>query len=133
MQLRVSDFNFDTGILTVHDGKRKKDRTVPLPDRIFPELKNHLESAINLHQEDLANDYAGTFLPDLLERKYKHAAKELVWQWFFPAKMPTFIPDAGQSKKPKVLWICLESGMPWTFIQTGLSPDFINCLALSTA
>ena len=86
MQLRVSDFNFDNGILTVHDGKGKKDRTVPLPDRIVPELKNHLESVINLHQEDLANDYAGTFLPDLLERKYKHAAKEWVWQWFFPAK-----------------------------------------------
>ncbi|MEA1946626.1 MAG: integron integrase [Thermodesulfobacteriota bacterium] len=99
MQLRVSDFNFDNGILTVHDGKGKKDRTVPLPDRIVPELKNHLESVINLHQEDLANDYAGTFLPDLLERKYKHAAKELVWQWFFSAKMLTFIPDAGEYRR----------------------------------
>ncbi len=29
LQLRVGDFNFEAGILTVH-GKGKKDRTVPL-------------------------------------------------------------------------------------------------------
>lgn len=99
MQLRISDFNFDTGILTIHDGKGKKDRTVPLPDRIVPELKKHLESVNNLHQEDLANNYAGTFLVGLLEKKYKNAARELVWQWFFPAKMLTFIPDAGEYRR----------------------------------
>jgi len=31
-----------------------------------------------------------------------------------------------QSEKPKVLYICLESGVPLTFIQAGLSSDFIN-------
>jgi integron integrase len=99
MQLRVSDFNFDTGILTVHDGKGKKDRTVPLPERIIPELKDHLESVIDLHQEDLKAEYAGTFLPDLSEKKYKNAAKELIWQWFFPAKTLTYIPDTKEYRR----------------------------------
>ena len=36
--------NFDAGILTVHDGKGQKDRTVPLPETILPELRGHLES-----------------------------------------------------------------------------------------
>jgi integrase len=64
MNLRINDVNFDTGMLTVHDGKGKKDRTVPLPEKIVPELKAHRESVISLHQEDLRSGYAGAFLPN---------------------------------------------------------------------
>lgn len=39
LNLRVQCFNFDAGILTVHDGKGKKDRTVPLPQSLVPALK----------------------------------------------------------------------------------------------
>ncbi|NCU30144.1 integron integrase, partial [Candidatus Saccharibacteria bacterium] len=46
VKLRVQDFNFDAMVLTVHDGKGKKDRTVPLPEKIVPELKAQLESVI---------------------------------------------------------------------------------------
>ena len=91
--------NFDTGILTVHDGKGKKDRTVPLPERIVPELKNHLDSVIELHEEDLKSGYDGTFLPDALEIKYKNAAKELVWQFLFPAKTLTLIPEEKELRR----------------------------------
>ena len=99
LNLRVGCFNFDTGILTVHDGKGKKDRTVPLPEKAIPESKDHLKSVIALHQKDLAAEYAGTFLPELLGKKYKNAAKELVWQWFFPAKTLTFIPDTNEYRR----------------------------------
>jgi len=37
--------------------------------------------------------YAGTFLVNLLGNKYKNAARELSWQWFFPAKILTFVPE----------------------------------------
>ncbi|MBN1277212.1 MAG: tyrosine-type recombinase/integrase, partial [Deltaproteobacteria bacterium] len=93
LNLRVGCLNFDTGILTVHDGKGKKDRTVPLPETLVPELKGHLQTVIDIHQTDLDSLYAGTFLPDSLGKKYKNAAKELVWQWLFPAKNLTFVPD----------------------------------------
>ena len=99
LNLRVGCFNFDTGILTVHDGKGKKDRTVPFPEKTIPESKDHLKSVIALHQKDLAAEYAGTFLPELLGKKYKNAAKELVWQWFFPAKTLTFIPDTNEYRR----------------------------------
>jgi len=36
LNLRIQCFNFDTGMLTVHDGKGQKDRTVPLPKMIYP-------------------------------------------------------------------------------------------------
>ena len=99
LSLRVQDINFDTKILTVHDGKGKKDRTVPLPETILPELKAQQESVITLHQKDLKSGYAGTFLMGLLEKKYKNAAKELVWQWFFPAKTLTLVPEAKEHRR----------------------------------
>jgi hypothetical protein len=52
------------------DGKGQKDRTVPIPETIVPELKRHLRSVIDTHQEDLKAGYAGAFLPSLLEKKY---------------------------------------------------------------
>ena len=87
--LRVHCLNFDAGILTVHDGKGQKDRTVPLPETIIPELRRHLETLKILHERDLARKYAGVFLVNALEKKYKNASKEFIWQWFFPAKQLT--------------------------------------------
>jgi hypothetical protein len=31
--------------------------------------------------------------------KYKNAAKELVWQWLFPAKMLTLIPGTKEYRR----------------------------------
>ncbi len=87
--LRVHCINFDAGVLTVHDGKGKKDRTLPLPKKILPELQGHLETLKDLHQRDLKRKYAGVFLVNALEQKYKNASKEFPWQWYFPAKQLT--------------------------------------------
>ncbi|MDY6881666.1 MAG: integron integrase [Thermodesulfobacteriota bacterium] len=99
LNLRVGSFNFDTGILTVHDGKGQKDRTVPLPEKILPEIKLHLESVMDLHEEDLKAGYDGVFLPAALEEKYKNAAREWVWQWFFPAKTLTLVPETRELRR----------------------------------
>jgi len=99
VNLRVQNFNFDACILTIHDGKGKKDRTVPLPETILPELKAHLERVKNLYQMDLDANYSGVFMFDSLEEKYKNCAKELVWQWFFPAKTLTLVPETGEYRR----------------------------------
>jgi integron integrase len=97
--LRVHCLNFDAGILTIHDGKGQKDRTVPLPEKIIPELERHLESLRELHQQDLDRNYAGVFLVNALEQKYKKAAKEFIWQWFFPAKFLTVENKTGELRR----------------------------------
>jgi integrase len=79
LNLRVYSFNFDAGILTVHDGKGKKDRTVPLPQTLVPALKQQLRKVATVYEADMKAKFAGTFLPDQLERKYKKAAKEYIW------------------------------------------------------
>lgn len=85
LHLRVQSFNFDAEVLTVQDGKGKRDRTVPLPEKILPELRAHLASLKVLHLNDLERKYAGVFLKNALVRKYPRAAKKFPWQWFFSA------------------------------------------------
>ena len=99
MKLRVHNFNFDHDVLTVHDGKGKKDRTVPLPQAIRGELESQIERVISLHERDLKSGYAGVFMPDRLEQKYKNAPRELIWQWFFPAKELTFVADSKEYRR----------------------------------
>ena len=98
LSLRVQNFNFADGILTVH-GKGDKDRTVPLPRKLIPKLKIQLEMVRELHDKDLAAGYAGVFLPDSLEKKYPGAAKDFIWQWFFPQKGLTLIPGTKEYRR----------------------------------
>ncbi len=53
----------------------------------------------NLHESDLKKKYDGVFLPNALDKKYRNAAKDFVWQWFFPAKELTFVPDTNERKR----------------------------------
>ena len=89
MKLRVQDWNFEMQRITIHDGKGQKDRTLPLPEVLVSELKRQIEAVGQVHQNDLENEFAGTFLPGDLMSKYKNAAKEFSWQWLFPAKTLT--------------------------------------------
>ena len=99
LNLRVHCFNFDAGILTVHDGKGQKDRAVPLPEAILAELGAQLELLKDLHRRDLARDYDGVFLVNALEKKYKNAPKDFIWQWFFPAKQMTYVENTGEHRR----------------------------------
>jgi len=55
-------------ILKKDYGKRSKDRTVPIPQTIMPELMAQFEAIKKLHDEDLAAGFAGVFLEDQLEK-----------------------------------------------------------------
>jgi integrase len=100
VKLRVENFNFDAGVLTIHDNKGQKDRTVPLPQSIVRELKGRLEQVKDIHQKDLDNsECAGTFLDNRLEKKDKNAPRELVWQWLFPARVLTFVPEENKMRR----------------------------------
>lgn len=99
LNLRVSNFNFDALILTVHDGKGQKDRTVPLPASIIPELKSHLKQVGDLYESDLKAGYTGTFMFSAIEQKYKGCAKEFIWQFFFPAIELTVMPESKEKRR----------------------------------
>lgn len=98
LQLRVRDFNFDAGVLTIH-GKGKKDRTVPIPEAIRPELQAQIKAVGELYNRDLAAGYHGVFLDDAVEKKYPQAPKEFLHQWFFPQKNLTTVQENGQQRR----------------------------------
>ena len=99
LNVRIHCFNFDTMVLNVHDGKGQKDRTVPLPECILPELRAQLDALRVLHQQDLDKEYAGVFLPHALERKYPKAPRQFLWQWFFPAIELTYLEERREYRR----------------------------------
>jgi integron integrase len=98
VKLWVKDFNFDEGVLTVK-GKGNKSRTVPIPRRILPELQKQMDHVRNVHDEDCQSGYGGVFLEDQLEKKYPNAAKEFIWQWFFPQASLTRLDGCSEKRR----------------------------------
>lgn len=111
LSLRVQNFNFDMKILTIHDGKGLKDRTVPIPDTLMVDLKAHLQRLTGLHERDCRSGFDGVFLYGLLEQKYRNAAKELIWQWFFPAKELTLVPEANERRRYHIHETALQKAL----------------------
>jgi integron integrase len=99
LKLRLNNFDLDGGMITIHDEKGKKDRAVPLPKIILPELRKQFDLVADLHEKDLRAGYSGVFLMGQLEKKYKNAAKEYIWQWLFPAYTLTLVRETGERKR----------------------------------
>ena len=99
MNIRINNFNIDAGVLTIHDGKGKKDRTLPLPETILPAIKHQFNTVRRIHRRDIEEGIAGAFMFDAIERKYKNAGQEFHWQWFFPAKDLTWVPESGEYRR----------------------------------
>jgi len=98
VKVRVKDFNFDEGTLTVK-GKGNKSRIVPVPNSIRTELLAQLAFVKKMHADDLAAGYAGVFLEDQLEKKYPNAPREFQWQWFFPQETLTSVASSGEKRR----------------------------------
>lgn len=85
LSLRIKDINFDYKQIIVREAKGGKDRITALPNKIIPELKNHLNIVYKLHQKDLKIGRGKTKLPFALAKKYPNADTEFKWQYVFPA------------------------------------------------
>ncbi len=91
LELRVKDINFEYRQIIVREAKGDKDRITTLPDKIIPELKQHLNKVYKQHKEDLTKGKGKTKLPYALAIKYPNADKDFYWQYAFPAEK--FIKD----------------------------------------
>lgn len=99
VRLRVQDIDFEYRTITVRDGKGEKDRIVPLPETVIPELRRQIERVRLLHQEDLAAGYGEVYLPYALAEKYPSAAREFIWQDLFPAPRRSIDPRSGKERR----------------------------------
>lgn len=99
MRLRVMDIDFGYSQIVIHQGKGKKDRMVPLPEKLVVPLREHLEKVQQLHDQDLAAGYGEVFLPGALARKYPGAAKQWRWQYVFPSGKLSVDPRTGITRR----------------------------------
>ena len=99
LNLRLHCLNLDENILTVHDGKGQKDRTVPLPLTLITGIRKQIEKVSAILDEDISADFHGVFMPRAADKKYPNAARELPWQWLFPAKTLTYVPETSENRR----------------------------------
>ena len=83
LRLRVKDFDFGQGTITIHDGKGGKHRVVTLPKAIEQRLQQHLAKAREKHLQDLAVGAGDVHMPESLLRKWPNATREWCWQYLF--------------------------------------------------
>ncbi|MBK1877203.1 integron integrase [Pelagicoccus mobilis] len=99
VNIRINNLCFETGLLTIRNGKGNKDRTVPLPRSITDELRKQIRRVEALHVKDLESGYDGAFMPTAMSRKFRSASKQLGWQWLFPARQLTHVPTSGETRR----------------------------------
>ena len=97
--LRVKDIDFARREITVRDGKGRKDRVTPLPERLSEALRAHLERVGRQHRAELGAGLGGVELPDALARKYPSATRDWAWQWVFPGSRLYTVPGTGERRR----------------------------------
>lgn len=94
-RLRVKDIDLERKMVLVRDGKGKKDRTVPLPERLRDSLLTQLENVSRQHQRDLQEGAGWVWLPYAMQLKDKSAGQSLQWQYLFPS------PSLSKDPRPR--------------------------------
>lgn len=86
LELRVKDLDFRSRLLTLHDSKHGNSRSISIPESLLGPLQAQIEKVKQIHSSDLAEGWGAVELPDALERKYPSYAKDIGWQFLFPAE-----------------------------------------------
>lgn len=95
LRLRIHHLDFDRGRLQVIAGKGDKDRVTVLPEKLIPQLRDHVGRLRALWESDRAECLPGVWLPEGLAKKYPKAGVSWEWQWLFPTAKPVLDPVTG--------------------------------------
>jgi len=98
-RLRVQDIDFEYQQITVREAKGNKQRVVPLPEKLMPLIRTHLDQVKQIHDDDLSAGFGEVLLPVALSRKLGAAAKHFSWQFVFPATRLAFDHRTGKTRR----------------------------------
>jgi integrase len=88
LSIRVKDLSFDRGEIVIRSGKGGHDRVAILPDALKGRLLRQADRVRVGHIEDVGTGGGFVDLPGGLARKVPSAARDLSWQYLFPATRP---------------------------------------------
>lgn len=121
LQLRVKDVDFLQKQVIVRNAKGMESRVTMLPISLIEELKFHLEIVKRLHQQDLAQGYGSVYLPFALDRKYKSADRDWVWQFVFPSDRISQDPRSGIIRRHHVHESTLQKAIKQAVKMAGIN------------
>jgi integron integrase len=99
LRLRIKDVSFSYRQLTIHDGKGRKGRQVPLPDSCTGPLRQQLDAVRILFERDRQRNLPGVSMPMALDRKYRSASASWPWQFIFPASHYSMLPGSSSRRR----------------------------------
>jgi integron integrase len=99
LRLRIKDVDFERNEITIRGAKGSKDRRTMLPARLVEPLQRQRITAQELHARDLEQGYGEVSLPYALAKKYPGAARDVGWQFLFPAGRRGVDPEDGRWKR----------------------------------
>jgi len=102
VRLRVKDIDFERNEITVRDGKGEQDRLTMLPKVLRQPLAHQIRVIREVHNDDSKKGQGEVYLPYALERKYKNASKDFIWQYVFPADKLSIDPRTGKTRRHHV-------------------------------
>jgi integron integrase len=120
LRLRVKDIDFGYNQIVVRDGKGNKDRVTLLPASVREALKQQLEKAKAIHEQDLADGFGDVYLPDALDRKYPNAGRQWAWQYVFPAARRSLDPRTGKERRHHVDEMMLQRAVKQAVSKAGI-------------
>jgi len=120
LRLRIQDVDFGQGLIFVRGGKGGKDRTTILSKSLGDELQRQVEAVKALHHKDLEEGFGEVYIPEALARKYPNAAREIGWQWVFPAKERSLDPRSGRERRHHVLESGLQKAVKRAVVQADI-------------
>jgi len=96
VRLRTADIDTNLKQIRVWNGKGFKHRFTTLAVELLPMIDLQIKKVESLLIKDQKNKmFKGVWMPDALERKYRHANKSVAWQYLFPANRLSVDPESG--------------------------------------
>jgi integron integrase len=124
LRLRVQDLQFDQNQIVVRAGKGDKDRYVPLPAKLIPELRLWLAARQEQYEADKAGNRHEVEVPAALAVKYPNAPYEWRWQYVFAADDFSEDPRTGHVRRHHVDELRVQRAVQQAVKEAGLTIRF---------
>lgn len=111
LRLRVKGIDLVRGQIIVRNGKGGKDRITILPPSLIKPLERQLARVAALHEMDMRDGFGEVYLPFALARKYPAAARQMAWQYIFPARKRSVDPRTGSQRRHHIAETALQKAV----------------------